>query len=135
MENVECFQDQPETSSPSWNDEVVSIPVDEFENETLQLALCHNSSLDPHPVINKLNLAIGELVEKLENSKTDCLDFDHKFRSGGSLQFQITMEERVVQRGLVVPKMYAVKGHKYREKTFDNLPVCAICERHLWLQR
>ena len=51
------------TTSPVWKGEEVEVAVDEMTDETLRLAIFHNSELEPHIRVVKLDLDIGFLRE------------------------------------------------------------------------
>ena len=130
-------QRQKATNSPNWNRSCIEIFVDEMDDENLLLCVYNNTERKPHTQIAQLSLSIGQLAEKLNLCKDDKLSFDQEFPTGGSIQFEIKMtEERAkFDRPNAVPKMYPIRGHKFRETKITGIPVCSICDQYLWLQQ
>ena len=135
--NISNDQRQKTTNSPDWNRSCIEIFVDEMYDENLLLCVYNNTERKPHTQIAQLSLSIGQLAETLSISKDDKLSFDQEFPTGGSLQFEIKMtEERAkFDRPIAVPKMYPIRGHKFRESKISGIPVCSICDQYLWLQQ
>ena len=47
----------------------------------------------------------------------------------------MTEERAKFDRPIAVPKMYPIRGHKFRESKISGIPVCSICDQYLWLQQ
>ena len=101
-------------------------------DENLQLVILNNTGKEKSDdEVAVLNLAMSDLVEKLEEARDEKLNINHSFSSlhpapFPSVQFQLTMTraERNEERKVGVRKMYPVKVVSINFKIFFVYKCC-----------